>query len=92
MRIQGPTPKANTEEQQQQRTKLREECSLGMMPGHFVMLSKQWGSIVKLLQGQRNKRKADQAFQDVPLTGEPTPPPAPPLLVALDIQRIATQC
>ena len=43
-----------------------------MMPGHFVMLSRQWGPVVKLLQGQRNKRKANQAFQDVPLIGEPS--------------------
>ena len=71
--IQGNTHKAKAEEQQQQqqRGKLREECSMGMMPGHFVMLSRQWGPVVKLLQGQRNKRKAHQAFQDVPLPGEP---------------------
>ena len=75
--IQEHTHKAKAEEQQQQqqqqqRGKLREECSVGMMPGHFVMLSKQWGPVVNLLQGQRNKRKASQAFHDVPLTGEPS--------------------
>ena len=74
--VQEHTHTAKAEEQQQQqqqqRGKLREECSVGMKPGHFVMLSRQWGPVVKLLQGQRNKRKADQAFQDVPLTGEPS--------------------
>ena len=80
--VQGHTHKAKAEEQQQQqqRGKLREECSMGMMPGHFVMLSRQWGPVVKLLQGQRNKRKAGQAFQDVPLTGEPMHTSSPPFI------------
>lgn len=73
--VQGQNHRVKAEEQQQQqqqRGKLREECSVGMMPGHFVMLSRQWGPVVKLLQGQRNKRKAEQAFQEVPFTGEPS--------------------
>ena len=72
--MQGHIPKGKTEEeqkvQQQQRAKLREDCSVGMQPGNFVMLSKQWGEVVQVLQGQRNKRKAAQAFEDAPLNGD----------------------
>ena len=71
---QGQTQKAKTEEEvrkhHQQRVQVREQCSVGMQPGHFVMLSRQCGNATKLLQGQRNKRKAAQAFDDAPLNGE----------------------
>ena len=73
--MQGRPSKPKTEEehrkQQQQRVRLRDDCSMGLQPGHFVMLSKQWGEVVKVLQGQRNKRKAAQAFEDAPLNGAP---------------------
>lgn len=76
--LQGHTHKPKKEEEQQQQQQgfklLREECSVGMMPGHFVLLSRQWGAAVKQLQRQRNKRKADQAFLELPLTGELPPP------------------
>lgn len=73
MYVQGRPAKPKTDEeqreQQQQRVRLRDDCSMGLQPGHFVMLSKQWGQVVKVLQTQRNKRKAAQAFEDAPLNG-----------------------
>ena len=66
-------PKAKTEEEQQeqhqQRIKLREQCIVGLKSGHFVLLSRHLGETVKLLQGQRSKRKAAQALEDAPLNG-----------------------
>lgn len=59
------------QEQQQQRMNLRKQCSVGLQSSHFVLLSKQWGeATVQLFQGQRNKRKAAQAFEGAPLNGE----------------------
>lgn len=70
---QGAVPKAKTQEeqqqQQQQRTKLRDQCSVGLQSGHFALLSSQWGEAVQLFQGQRNKRKAAQAFEGAPANG-----------------------
>jgi len=70
---QGAVPKAKTQEeqqkQQQQRSKLRDQCSVGLQSGHFALLSRQWGEAVQLFQGQRNKRKAAQAFAGAPVNG-----------------------
>lgn len=70
---QGQVQKAKTQDgqqkQQQQRLKLREQCSVGLQSGHFVLLSRQWGEAAQLFQRQRNKRKATQAFEGVPVNG-----------------------
>ena len=59
------------QEKQQQRMKLRKQCSVGLQSSHFVLLSRQWReATVQLFQGQRNKRKAAQAFEGAPLNGE----------------------
>ena len=65
-------PKTAEEQQlqEQQRMKLREQCSAGMQPGHFVLLSRQLGDAAKVLHSQRNKRKAAQAFDEAPMNGE----------------------
>ena len=71
MSKQGEVQKAKTqEEQQQQRLKLRDQCSVGLQSGHFALLSRQWGQAVQLFQGQRNKRKAAQAFEGAPVNGD----------------------
>ncbi|DBB05752.1 TPA: hypothetical protein ACH3X1_012350 [Trebouxia sp. C0004] len=70
---QGEVQKAKTQDeqqkQQQQRLKLRDQCSVGLQSGHFVLLSRQWGEAAQLFQGQRNKRKAAQAFEGAPVNG-----------------------
>jgi len=70
---QGEVQKAKTQDeqqkQQQQRMKLRDQCSVGLQSGHFALLSRQWGEAVQLFQGQRNKRKAAQAFAGAPVNG-----------------------
>ena len=70
---QGEVQKAKTQDeqqkQQQQRMKLRDQCSVGLQSGHFALLSRQWGEAVQLFQGQRNKRKAAQAFEGAPVNG-----------------------
>ena len=67
-----PKPKTAEEQQlqQQQRMKLREQCSVGMQSGHFVLLSRQLRDAAKVLHNQRNKRKAAQAFDETPMNGE----------------------
>ncbi|KAL3142308.1 hypothetical protein ABBQ38_002650 [Trebouxia sp. C0009 RCD-2024] len=102
----GTTKEEEQQQQQQQQQQqgsklLREECSVGMMPGHFVLLSRQWGAVVKQLQRQRNKRKADQAFPGVPLAGlhgkhaaalaAPQPLPAPKIEPGVGQQAPPTQ-
>ena len=68
-----PKPKTAEEQQQQQQQhmKLREQCSVGMQSGHFVLVSRQLGDAAKVLHSQRNKRKAAQAFDEAPMNGEP---------------------
>lgn len=62
-------PQTEAEKQQQQHAKarLRQQCSVGHQPGHFSLVSERWGPGLHMLQAQRNKRKADQAFDTAPL-------------------------
>lgn len=67
----GSTPQTEQDKQHQQQAKaqLRQNCSVGHQPGYFALVSEQWGAGLQILQTQRNKRKAAQAF-DNPSPGE----------------------
>ena len=70
----APQTEEEKHQQQQAKARLRQQCSVGHQPGHFGLVSERWGSGLQLLQGQRNKRKAAQAFDTAATPGEPTFP------------------